>query len=161
MSRWIRPPSLGELNAWSAGTAQALCGIVFTEIGEDFLRGIMPVTKSLTQPFGLLHGGVSVVLAEALGSTAAYCAIDRDRFIAVGQEVNANHLQACYAGDVVTGTARAIHVGTRSHVWGIELHDQRGRLTCVSRLTMAVIPRRPAQPGSGGAAARPADEGAA
>jgi 1,4-dihydroxy-2-naphthoyl-CoA hydrolase len=155
VSRWIRPPSLGELNAWSAGNAQALCGIVFTELGDDFLRGIMPVTKSLTQPFGLLHGGVSVVLAETLGSTAAYCAIDRDRFVAVGQEVNANHLQAAYAGDVITGTARAIHVGTRSHVWGVELRDQRGRLVCVSRLTMAVIPRRPAQPAPAAEPARP------
>jgi 1,4-dihydroxy-2-naphthoyl-CoA hydrolase len=145
MSCWIRPPTLAELNGWSAGNMQQYCGIVFTELGTDFLRGTMPVTKSLTQPFGLLHGGASVVLAETLGSTGAYCAIDRDRFIAVGQEINANHLQACYAGDTLTGAARPIHVGVRSQVWGIEVHDQRGRLTCISRLTMAVIPRRQGQ----------------
>lgn len=136
-----RRPSLAELNAMAAGNAVAHLGIVFTELGPDFLRGTMPVDARTLQPFGLLHGGASVLLAETLASMAAnLCLDDPDRHQAVGLEINANHLRAVTEG-VVTGTARPLHVGRRTQVWEIRIDDARGRPCCVSRLTLALAPR--------------------
>jgi 1,4-dihydroxy-2-naphthoyl-CoA hydrolase len=132
-----RRPSLDALNAQSEGTAIAALGIRFTELGADFLRGTMPVDARTVQPYGLLHGGSSVMLAETLGSTAGNLCTAEGR-LCVGIEVNANHLHAVRAG-TVTGTARALHVGGRTQVWEIRIEDGEGRLACVSRLTLAVV----------------------
>lgn len=131
-------PSLDALNRGSDNTAVSNLGIVITEQGEDFLRGTMPVDARTKQPFGLLHGGSSALLAETLASLAAnLCLEDPVRQQAVGLELNANHLRAVTEG-VVTGTARPIHVGRSTQVWDIRVEDERGRLVCVSRLTLAV-----------------------
>jgi len=130
-------PSLAELNARTPGTAVSNLGIVFTELGEDFLRGTMPVDARTKQPYGLLHGGSSVLLAETLGSMAANLCVDPAEGQAVGLEINANHLRAMTAG-TVTGTARPIHVGRSTQVWEIRIEDEQGRAVCVSRLTLAM-----------------------
>jgi uncharacterized protein (TIGR00369 family) len=114
-------------------------GIVFTEIGPDYLRGTMPVDERTRQPYGLLHGGASVLLAETLGSSAGGLCTPADR-ICVGVEINANHVRAVREG-LVTGTARPLHLGSRIQVWEIRIEDEKGRLACISRLTLAVIPR--------------------
>lgn len=132
--------SVDDLNALSHGTAMATLGIVFTEIGPDFVRATMPVDERSRQPYGLLHGGASVLLAETLGSTAGNLCVGPDE-LCVGIEINANHLAAVREGRV-TGTARPLHVGGRTQVWEIRIEDDLGRLACVSRLTLAVIQRR-------------------
>ena len=129
-----------ELNALSRDTAIVALGIVFTEVGPDFLRATMPVDARTRQPYGLLHGGASVVLAETLGSSAGNLCVGDDAMV-VGIEINANHLGAVREG-LVTGTARPLHVGRSTHVWDIRIEDEAGRLACVSRLTLAVVPRR-------------------
>lgn len=140
---WHGSPTIADVTTPSVGTLADHCGIVITEIGVDYIRGTMPVTRSLTQPMGLLHGGASVVLAETLGSIGATFAVDRAQFFCVGQEINANHLQSAHPGDLITGTARPVHLGGRSQVWSIEMRDQRNRLICISRITIAVVARRP------------------
>ena len=132
-------PDLAMLNARSAGSAVAHLGIVFTELGDDFLRGTMPVDERTKQPYGLLHGGSSVLLAETLGSMAAnLCVEDPATQQAVGLEINANHLRAAKSG-IVTGTARPLHLGRSTQVWEIRIEDEAGRLVCISRLTMSVV----------------------
>ena len=133
--------TLDELNALSHDTAMVPLGIVFTELGPDYLRGTMPVDARTRQPYGLLHGGASVLLAETLGSTAAGLCVAEGEAV-VGIEINANHLAAVRDG-LVTGTARALHVGRSTQVWEIRIEDERGRLACVSRLTLAVVRQRP------------------
>ena len=130
-------PSLDALNALSANTAIAALGIVFTELGTDCLRGTMPVDARTHQPYGLLHGGASVLLAETLGSSAGNLSV-REGKRCVGIEINANHVRAAREG-TVTGTARPLHVGASTQVWEIRIEDERGRLVCVSRLTLAVV----------------------
>jgi 1,4-dihydroxy-2-naphthoyl-CoA hydrolase len=142
MAIWNNIMSLEQLQqAQHLGMARLL-GVTFTEIGDDFVRGRMTVTAELLQPAGILHGGGNVVLAETLGSTGAMLTVDRQLYRCVGQEVNANHLRPVPLDAVLTGTARPIHIGARSQVWGIEIRDERERLTCISRLTMAVIDRQ-------------------
>jgi 1,4-dihydroxy-2-naphthoyl-CoA hydrolase len=114
-------------------------GIVFTEIGKDFVRGTMPVDARTVQPYGLLHGGASVALAETLGSTGAAMCVD-DEYQVVGQEINANHVRAGRSG-LVTGTARPVHIGGRTHVWSIDIVNDAQKLVCISRITVAVIKR--------------------
>jgi uncharacterized protein (TIGR00369 family) len=130
-------PSLAELNARTPDTAVSNRGIVFTELGEDFLRGTMPVDARTKQPYGLLHGGSSVLLAETLGSMAANLCVEPGEGQAVGLEINANHLRAMTSG-TVTGTARPVHVGRSTQVWDIRIEDEQGRAVCVSRLTLAM-----------------------
>ncbi|HYC10077.1 MAG TPA: PaaI family thioesterase [Steroidobacteraceae bacterium] len=142
MSIWRTPRTPEELNERASRSMSGLLGIRFTEIGPDFLRATMPVTEKTHQPFGQLHGGASVTLAETVGSVASLLAVDDQQYLCVGQEVNANHLRAKSSG-TVTATARPLHLGGRSHVWHIEIRDEDERLICVSRLTMAVIERRP------------------
>jgi 1,4-dihydroxy-2-naphthoyl-CoA hydrolase len=137
MSIWFRPFTLDEIQQYSLGSMVEHLDIRFTEIGPDYLRGTMPVDARTTQPFGLLHGGASVVLAETLGSVAATHCVDMSKSFCVGMEINANHIRAVRSGRV-TGTARPIHIGGRSHVWEIRIEDEKGRLSCISRLTMAV-----------------------
>ena len=122
------------------GTAGESLGIQITEQGPDFLRGTMPVDARTKQPFGLLHGGSSVVLAETLASFAGFLCLDPDsNQQAAGIEINANHLRGLREGSV-TGTARPLHLGRSTQVWEIRIEDARGRLACVSRLTLAVVP---------------------
>jgi 1,4-dihydroxy-2-naphthoyl-CoA hydrolase len=132
-----RTTSLEALNAMSHGTAMEPLGIVFTEIGPDFLRATMPVDARTHQPYGLLHGGASVLLAETLGSTAGMLSVDEGQGV-VGIEINANHLRGVREG-LVTGTVRALHTGRSTQVWEIRIEDPAGKLVCISRLTVAVI----------------------
>jgi 1,4-dihydroxy-2-naphthoyl-CoA hydrolase len=138
VSIWRSPHTLEELNGTAVGTMTGHLGIVFTEIGGDFVRATMPVDGRTRQPYGLLHGGASVVLAETLGSTGAVMCVDRAGFLCVGQEINANHVRSARSG-LVTGTARPVHLGGRSHVWAIEIVDEGQNLVCVSRLTIAIV----------------------
>lgn len=135
--------TLDAINAQGPGTLIEHLGIRMTDLGTDSLSGSMPVDHRTRQPYGLLHGGASVALAETLGSVAANLCIDNATHIAVGLEINANHLLAATHGHV-HGTATAVHIGRSTQVWDIRIHDDQGRPTCVSRLTMAVVPRRAA-----------------
>jgi 1,4-dihydroxy-2-naphthoyl-CoA hydrolase len=139
MAIWFRPYKIGDFDP-AAGTLPTHIGIEFTEIGDDFLRARMPVDERTRQPYGILHGGASVALAETLGSTAAGLCIDQSKFACVGQEINANHVRAVSSGYVI-GTARALHIGRRSHVWEIRIVDEQDRLVCVSRITMYIMDR--------------------
>ena len=139
MSIWRSLQTLDELNT-QRGTLIDHLGILFTEVGEDFVRGTMPVDARTVQPYGLLHGGASVALAETLGSMGAAMCVDTADYQCVGQEINANHVRAARGG-LVTGTARPIHIGGRTHVWGIDIVNDAGKLVCVSRITIAVIKR--------------------
>ncbi|HEN47088.1 MAG TPA: hotdog fold thioesterase [Mizugakiibacter sp.] len=138
MAIWHSEYSLESLNAHSHGTLAEVLSIRFIEIGEDFIRATMPVDARTRQPFGLLHGGASVALAETLGSTAANLCCTPGREYAVGLEINANHVHSVRAGEV-TGVARPLHRGRSSQVWEIRIYDDSKRLVCVSRLTCAVI----------------------
>ena len=142
MTKWKSPMTVEELNASAAGTLVGHLGIRFTEIGDDFVRGTMPVEARTQQPHGLLHGGASVALAESLGSTGATMCVDTKEYLCVGQEINANHVRSVRRGQV-TGTARPVHLGGRSHVWVIEIVNDAGNLVCTSRLTIAIIARGP------------------
>ena len=137
MAVWTTPPTLEQLNARSQGCAVSHLGIEFTEIGPDYLCARVPVDERTKQPYGLLHGGVSVVLAETLGSMAAVLACPLGHR-AVGLDINANHLRAVTSG-WVTGTARPVHIGRTTQVWQIDMCNDAGQPTCVSRITMAVL----------------------
>jgi 1,4-dihydroxy-2-naphthoyl-CoA hydrolase len=140
MSIWRSLRTVEELNGSRQGTLIENLGILFTEIGTDFVRGTMPVDVRTVQPYGLLHGGASVALAETLGSMGASMCVDSDEYQVVGQEINANHVRAARSG-LVTGTARAVHLGGRTHVWSIDIVNEAQKLVCISRITMAVIKR--------------------
>ena len=143
MSLWKQASDLDALNALNDGTAAAALGIRIVEVGDDYIRATMPVDARTRQPFGLLHGGASVLLAETLGSMAGVMTLDAARELAVGLEINANHVRAVSSGQV-TGTARPLHVGRTTQVWEIRIENEKGALVCVSRITLAVVPR-PAQ----------------
>ena len=137
MAIWKKPISVEALTAMHVDTAVARLGIEFLEVGDDFIRARVPVDTRTRQPYGLLHGGVSVVLAETLGSCgAAYASPEGYR--AVGLDINANHLKGATAG-WVTGITRPVHVGRTTQVWQIDMANDAGELTCVSRITMAVL----------------------
>jgi 1,4-dihydroxy-2-naphthoyl-CoA hydrolase len=138
MSIWFKPFTLDEIQQYSRGTINEQLDIQFVEIGPDYIRATMPVDHRTVQPFGLLHGGASVVLAESLGSVAAQHCVDLSRFYCVGVEINANHVRSVRSGRV-TGTARPIHRGGRLQVWDIRIEDDQGRLACISRLTVSVL----------------------
>ena len=137
---WFKEFTLAQVNDIGANTMISHVGIEVTEIGDDFLCGRMPVDQRTRQPFGILHGGASVVLAETLASIGCQFTIDWTKLRAVGLEINANHIRAVSEG-FVTGTARAVHLGRRTQVWEIRITDPRGKLSCISRITMAVIER--------------------
>ena len=138
---WPEGASLDALNARSAGTLMEALGIRFTELGYGFLRGTITVDARTHQPYGLLHGGASVALAETLGSSAGMLMAGGNAV--VGLEINANHLRAVRSG-IVTGTARPLHVGRSTQVWEIRIEDEGGKPVCISRITLAVLPRPPA-----------------
>ena len=141
MSIWFSDIKLEHILNRGANTLVDHLEIRFIEVGPDFLRATMPVDDRTRQVMGVLHGGASAALAETIGSFAANMCVDASRYMCVGQEINANHLRPVASG-LVTAMARPFHLGTRSQVWHIEIHDDRQRLVCVSRLTMAVVDRR-------------------
>ncbi|MDB5850473.1 MAG: esterase [Rhodoferax sp.] len=140
MPIWKRPITLDILNAGSPNTAISHLGIEITAFGDDFISGRVPVDHRTIQPYGLLHGGVSVLLAETLGSLGASFAAPEGH-LSVGLDINANHLRGVTSG-WVTGTARAVHVGRTTQVWQIDMVNDAGALTCVSRITMAMLAPR-------------------
>ena len=139
MPIWKKNTDLQRLNASSENTVIAHLGIEYTQIGDDFLQGTMPVDERTKQPHGLLHGGASVVLAETLGSVAANLAVAEDK-VCVGLEINASHLRSVKSG-MVTGIVKAVRIGLSAHVWQIDISNERQQLVCTSRLTVAVIDR--------------------
>lgn len=148
MALWKQDISLDRLNE---GNRNSLCdslGMRITEIGDDFVRGTMPVDARTRQPFGLLHGGASVALAETLGSLAGNLCLEVERELAVGLDINANHVRAATHG-LVTGTARPLHLGRSTQVWEVRITDEHARLVCISRLTLAVIPQQSLKLASG------------
>jgi len=147
MAIWKQSTDLARINSWNRGTMMETLDIRFTEVGDDWLRGTMPVDHRTQQPFGLLHGGASVVLAETLGSSAALLTLDVEKEVAVGLDINANHIRGVRGG-LVTGTAKAVHLGRTTQVWEIRIEEEAGKLVCLSRLTMAVIPSPGGAPGN-------------
>jgi 1,4-dihydroxy-2-naphthoyl-CoA hydrolase len=139
MRIWKQDTDLARLNGWSKNTLMEALGIRITAVGDDWLQGTMPVDQRTHQPYGILHGGASVALAETLGSTAAMLTLDAEKERAVGLDINANHVRGVQQG-TVTGTARPLHTGRSTQVWEIRIEDEAGKLVCISRLTMAVVP---------------------
>lgn len=135
---WFKSISIEELNKSSRNSLVAHLGIEYTEIGENYLCGRMPVDERTMQPYGILHGGASVVLAETLGSAAAIMCLNPEEKIAVGLEINANHLRSVKSG-FVYGKAEPLHIGKSTHVWQINMHNEANQPTCVSRITIAVL----------------------
>lgn len=130
--------TLQNLEDMGKGSMVEHLGIVFTAIGPDFITATMPVDERTKQPLGLLHGGASVVLAETLGSIAANCVVDNEKYYCVGLDINANHIRSVKSG-YVTGTTKPVHVGKSTQVWEIIIKDEREQLVCISRITMAVL----------------------
>lgn len=139
MSLWRETPQIDRINAAGANTIATSLDIRFEAFTDDTLTASMVVDQRTHQPFGLLHGGASVVLAETLGSMASYLVIDTAKFFCVGLEVNANHVRGARSGRV-TGVVRPVHIGRTTHVWDIRLSNDEGKLCCISRLTVAVVP---------------------
>ena len=133
--------SVEELNKWSSNTLSELLGIEFTSVGDDYLEAKMPVDKRTHQPFGLLHGGASVALAETLGSMSATLCVDNAKQYCVGLDINANHIKAVRGGFVV-GKTKPIHIGKKTQVWEIRITLPEGDLVCISRITMAVLDKK-------------------
>lgn len=134
---WKQHPTIEQLDAMHQNNAVAHMGIKILELGDDFVYGSMPVDTRTHQPFGLLHGGASVLLAETLGSLGANLCVEVNKQYCVGLEINANHLRSVRSG-LVYGTAKPLHIGRSTHVWQINIVDQQDRAVCVSRITMAV-----------------------
>lgn len=130
--------SIAELTALGDKTIAEVLDLKFIETGSDFIKATMPVDHRTHQPYGLLHGGASCVLAETLGSIASAHVIDPEKFICVGIEINANHIRSVRSG-LVTGITTPIHIGASTHVWDIKIYDEREKLVCVSRLTVAIL----------------------
>jgi 1,4-dihydroxy-2-naphthoyl-CoA hydrolase len=141
MAIWKRRADAAEMQARFEGSLPGLFGIRIIEVGEDFIRAEMPVDERHVQPFGILHGGASVVLAETIGSMASTLTLEEGRR-AVGLEINANHVAGVPKGEVVTATCRPLHLGRTTQVWQTEIRRSDGRLACVSRLTTAVVEPR-------------------
>ncbi len=142
MSIWYKKNyTIEELNGLSTGTMGQFLGMEFTEIGDDFMKMHMPVDHRTKQPYGLLHGGASAALAETIGSVASSMCINTEKQICVGMEINCNHLKGVSDGFVIA-TVKPIHIGASSHVWDIRIEDEKDRLICVSRLTVAILKKR-------------------
>ena len=142
MSIWFdKELSLEKLSSFDSDTMNNLIGIEWVEIGKNFLKAKMPVDHRTKQAYGILHGGASCVLAETIGSIGSAMIIDHSKFYCAGIEINANHIRSVSDG-WVTGTASPLHLGTLTHVWDIKIVDEKDKLVCVSRLTVAIIPRK-------------------
>ncbi|MBL7934839.1 MAG: hotdog fold thioesterase [Bacteroidia bacterium] len=137
---WHKPPVLSEINSLNQNTLGQNLGIEFTEIGPDFLVATMPVDNRTKQPFGLLHGGANVALAETLGSVASLLVVNSDVFIGVGVEINANHIKAVLSGNV-KGVCSPLNISGKNHVWDIKIYNESNELSCVSRFTCTIIPK--------------------
>lgn len=133
--------SIEKLKPLGPNTMAAHIGIEWVEVGENFMKAKMPVDQRTNQPYGLLHGGASCVLAETLGSVASAMVIDHSKFYCVGLEINANHVRGVREG-FVTGVASPLHLGSATHVWDIKIYDEKEKLVCVSRLTVAILTRK-------------------
>ncbi len=133
--------TLKDIPDWGKNTMSEHLGIKLTEVGQDFLKATMPVDERTRQPYGLLHGGASVSLAETLGSIGSALVIDMDLYQCVGLEINANHIRSASEG-LVTGIASPIHLGNSTHVWDIKIYDEKERLLCISRLTVAILQKK-------------------
>lgn len=141
MSIWFHKDlSAEKLKPLGHETMGQYIGIEWMEVGEDFIKARMPVDHRTIQTYGLLHGGASCTLAETIGSVASAMVIDHSKFICVGLEINANHIRSAKEGFVI-GTAMPLHLGSSTHVWDIKIYDEKERLICVSRLTVAILPR--------------------
>lgn len=140
MSIWFGNPTLAEIAAMGAPSMVEHLGIAYTAITENSITAKMPVDQRTRQPFGLLHGGASVALAETLGSVAANLCVDPAHKVCVGLEINANHVRSVREG-YIWGTTTPIHIGSSTQIWQIEIRDERGKLVCISRLTVAVLDR--------------------
>ncbi len=142
MNIWFKKDvSINDINPFGIKTLGGHLGMQFTEIGENFIKATMPVDHRTHQPYGLLHGGASAALAETLGSIGSALVIDKENFICVGLEINANHVRGVKSG-LVTGTCTPLHLGATTHVWDIKIHDENEKLICVSRLTVAILKRK-------------------
>ena len=137
---WKNIFTIEECNKMCENTIHDSLGIKLTEVGPDFIKGTMPIDSRTVQPFRLLHGGASVVLAESLGSIASLMMIDHNKNISVGLDINANHVRAMKSG-IVTGTARPINIGGKIHIWEIKLTNEADKLVCIARLTVTVLPK--------------------
>ncbi|BCV37892.1 MULTISPECIES: PaaI family thioesterase [Shewanella] len=145
MSIWFRPITLEDcakldVGMSGKGTLMQTLGIRITEIGDDYMVASMPASPAIHNPLGIVHGGANVALAETVASYAANFAVDFENYYCVGQEINANHLRAARNGEL-KATAKAVHLGKRSSVWEVLIHNSAGELTCISRMTAAVIKR--------------------
>ena len=140
MTIWFKPITTDALNQRSQNTIAEFLGIQFTEVGENSLTATMPATPRTKQPLGIVHGGANVVLAETIASTAANAVIDLDQCYCVGLEINANHIRPVSEG-VVTAITRPIHLGRTTQVWQIDIFNEAGKQTCISRMTAAVVQR--------------------
>ncbi len=141
MAIWFKKDiTLNHFSHWGENTMTSHIGLEFTEIGEDYLIAKLPVDHRTIQPYGLLHGGASVVLAETLGSVASALVIDHDNFISLGIEINANHVRSARSG-YVFGACRPLHLGSTLHVWEIKITDENEKLICVSRLSVIIKKR--------------------
>jgi 1,4-dihydroxy-2-naphthoyl-CoA hydrolase len=138
---WNKKPTLAQIQETTKNTMCEHLGMVFTDIGDDHLTATMPVDKRTKQPAGLLHGGASVALAETLGSIASALCLPDNTHMPVGIEINANHLKSATSG-VVTGTVRPVKVGRSLHIWNIEIKNEKNETTCVSRITVMIVPRK-------------------
>ena len=141
-SIWFYPITVDDLNKRSQNTLADFLDIHFTHISEDTLTATMPAHEKTKQPLGIVHGGANVVLAETIASTAANMVVDFKKFYCVGLEINANHLRPVSSG-IITAVTRCIHRGRTTHVWNIDIFNDEGKQTCVSRMTAAVIARKP------------------
>ena len=142
MSIWFKQGiSLDQLDQLNKNNLAEHLGMQFTEIGDNYLKATMPVDHRTQQPYGLLHGGASVALAETLGSVGSALIIDLEKYICVGIEINANHVRGVKSG-IVTGIATPIHIGSSTHVWDIKIYDDKEKLVCISRLTVSVLNKR-------------------
>ena len=142
MSIWFNKElSIEDFGEVDKNTMDGYIGIEWTELGDNFLKARMPVDHRTKQPYGLLHGGASCVLAETIGSVASAMVVDRSRFQCVGLEINANHVHSATAG-FVTGIATPLHLGKSTHVWDIKIYNDNDKMVCVSRLTVAIIEKR-------------------
>ena len=132
---------INDMHSFGKDTMSEYLGLEWLEVGDDFLKATMPVDHRTKQPYGLLHGGASCVLAETVGSMASALVVDHTKFVCVGLEINANHVRSAREGRV-TGVASPLHLGSNTHVWDIKIYDEVQKLVCISRLTVAVIPRK-------------------
>lgn len=139
-SIWHQPPDLAYINSLGKNNLGDTLGIRFSEVGADYIAATMPVDHHTKQPFGLLHGGANVALAETLGSVASLLVVNRELFIGVGVEINANHIRAVFSG-LVKGVCSPLNISGKNHVWDIKIYNEAEELTCVSRFTCSIVPR--------------------